>query len=164
VHELSVLSDDHALAEVSFKPNYKTLGKRMGKKMKAAAQKIGALQRSEWDTLESGGTIEIEGEQLMQKDVLVTRTAKGEVVLETFEHLTVALDTHLTDDLIREGLMREVVSRLQRLRKETGLEVTDRVTLALGTADDVLKQALEEHRARIEEVAAKLELEVRALE
>jgi isoleucyl-tRNA synthetase len=160
VREVSVLGDDHALADVSFKPNYKTLGKRMGKKMKAAAAAIAALPRDDWDKLEDGGTIVIEGEELTQDDILVTRTAKGEVVLESYEHLTVALDTHLDDDLVREGLMREVVSRLQRIRKDSGLEVTDRVTVALGTADEQLKLALEEHSARIadEVLAASLEI------
>jgi len=142
VKELKVLKDDESLSTMSFKANFKTLGRRLGKQMKEAAAAIGAFTREQWAILEDGGSVEVCGEAVVQEDVLVTREAKGEVVLESEGHITVALDTHLTDELQQEGLVRELVSRLQSKRKEADLDVTDRVDVVLATDDNVLKTAI----------------------
>ncbi|MFZ9889299.1 MAG: class I tRNA ligase family protein, partial [Myxococcota bacterium] len=160
VRTVRVLADDDSLCDLSFKANFKTLGKRLGKKMKEAAEAIAGLERKDWATLETGGSLVIVGESVTAEDVLVTRTARGDVVLESQGALTVALDTTLDDSLLREGLMREVVSRVQKLRKDSGLEVTDRVTLRLGTDDGLLRDALVEHREKIAEEVLATALEV----
>ena len=67
------------------------------------------------------------------------------VVLDSDGPITVGLDTDLDDALIAEGLAREVTSRIQRLRKDKGLSITDRITLMLSTTSDVLRAALAEH-------------------
>ncbi len=155
VREVQVRHDDADLAEVSLKPNYKTLGKRMGKRMKACAADVAGLDRAAFDTLVGGGSIEVQGEALTLEDVIVTRTPKGDVVIESEGELTVALDTRLDDDLRQEGLMREVVSKLQRVRKDIGLDITDRVSLALVTDDDAMRSAVQAFEARVaEEVLA----------
>lgn len=161
VKQVVARADDASLAELSFKPNYKTLGKVMGKRMKEAASVIEGLSREDWQALESGGTLKVCDVDVRAEDVLVTRTPRGDVVLETQGELTVALDTRLDEALVREGLMREVVSRLQKLRKEAGLEVTDRISLSLASPDETLREALFEHRARIAEevLAARLEID-----
>jgi isoleucyl-tRNA synthetase len=148
VKDVVVQSDDGALATLTIKPNYKTLGKRMGKNMKACAATVSAWTRAEFEKLEAGGSIEVEGEALTLEDVLVTRAAKEGVVLESEGPLTVALDTDLDDSLKQEGLMREALSKLQKLRKDAGLEVTDRITLRLA-AEGELRAALEAHRAHV---------------
>jgi isoleucyl-tRNA synthetase len=159
VKQVVALADDASLATLSFKANFKTLGKKLGPKMKDAANEIQAFTRAQWAVLEKGGAVQVQGADITKDDVLVTRTAKGEVVVESAGDLTVALDTHVTDVLRREGLMREVVSRVQKLRKDQGLEVADRIVLTLATADADLKACFAEHEARIrdEVLAVKLE-------
>jgi isoleucyl-tRNA synthetase len=107
VKQVVALADDAALATLTFKPNLKTLGKKLGKKLKDASAEIAAFSREQWAVLESGGSVTVQGEAILKDDVLVARTAKGEVVVESSGDLTVALDTKVTEVLRREGLMRE---------------------------------------------------------
>jgi isoleucyl-tRNA synthetase len=151
VKDVVAIKDDAGLATLSFKANFKTLGKKMGPKMKAAAEKIGAFTRAEWTVLENGGTVEVEGQPVAKEDVLVTRTARGDVVVESEGDLTVALDTSLTDALVREGLARELQSRVQRMRKDAGFEVTDRIVLNLASTDAVLLSAVRENESKLAE-------------
>ncbi|MBL8920134.1 MAG: isoleucine--tRNA ligase [Myxococcaceae bacterium] len=162
VKQVVALADDAALATLTFKPNLKTLGKRLGKKLKDATTEIAAFTREQWAVLEAGGSITVQGEAILKDDVLVTRTAKGEVVVESAGDLTVALDTHVTEVLRREGLMREVVSRVQKQRKDQGLEVSDRIVLTLATADAELKACFTEHEARIKDEVLAVKLEAPA--
>ena len=135
-------ADDADLCTLSFKANFKTLGRRLGKRMKEAAGEIARLDRAAWERLQAGESLTIADEAITADDVLVNRAPKGDVVIETDGPLTVALDTDLDDDLRREGLAREVTSRLQRLRKETGLAVTDRIRVTLATDAAELRAAL----------------------
>ena len=145
VKEVVVLKDDAGLASVSFKANFKTLGKKLGPKMKAAAAHIEAFTRVQWSVLEDGGSLDIEGALVTKDDVIVTRSASGETVVESEGAITVALDTAVTEVLRREGFARELVSRLQTQRKELGLAITDRVSLTLGSADAFVRASLHEH-------------------
>jgi isoleucyl-tRNA synthetase len=160
VKQVVALADDAALATLSFKANFKTMGKRMGAKMKDAATEVAALTRAQWSALERGETLTVQGQPLTKEDVLVTRTAQGEVVIESQGDLTVALDTTVTEALKREGLMRELVSRLQRQRKDQGLEVSDRIHVQIATTSTELVACVTEHDGKIREevLAVKLEL------
>ena len=151
VKKVVALGDDAALATLSFKPNLKTLGKRLGPKLKAATGEIAAFGREQWHTLEQGGVVVVQGEEIKKDDVLVSRTARGEVVIQSEGDLTVALDTTMTEVLAREGLMRELVSRVQRQRKDLGLEVSDRIAIQVATASEPLKLMLVEHDVKIRE-------------
>ncbi|MCU0698548.1 MAG: isoleucine--tRNA ligase [Myxococcaceae bacterium] len=162
VKQVVALADDAALATLTFKPNLKTLGKKLGKKLKDATADIAAFTREQWAVLESGGSVTVQGEAIGKDDVLVARTAKGEVVVESAGDLTVALDTKVTDALKREGLMRELVSRVQKLRKDQGLAVADRIVLTLATSDVELKACFMEHEARIKDEVLAVKLEVPA--
>ena len=162
VKQVVALADDAALATLTFKPNLKTLGKKLGKKLKDASAEIAGFTREQWAVLESGGSVTVQGEAILKDDVLVARTAKGEVVVESSGDLTVALDTKVTEVLRREGLMRELVSRVQKLRKDLGLEVADRITLTLATSDAELKTCFAEHEARIKEEVLAVKLDVPA--
>ncbi len=127
VKALAVMKNDEGLATLSFKANYKTLGKRMGPKMKAAAAAVEALTSQAWRTLEDGGSVDVEGQRITKEDVLVTRTARGDVVIESAGEITVALDTTVTDALKQEYAFREVTTATNALRKDSGLEVHERV-------------------------------------
>ncbi|MEE2644148.1 MAG: isoleucine--tRNA ligase [Myxococcota bacterium] len=146
IKRLNLVASDESLSSLSFKANFKTLGRRLGKKMKAAAAQIGTLSREQWASLEAGGSIEIEDEAITAEDVLVSHHPVEGVVLEVQGAVTVALDTQLDDTLIAEGLAREVTSRIQKLRKSAGLEITDRITLTLATDDAPLCAAVDAHR------------------
>ena len=112
------------------------------------------------DHLHAGEVFDIEGESINAGDVLVTHHAREGVVIEVEEALTVALDTQLNDELIREGLAREVISRCQKLRKAAGLEISDRVTLTLCVDDEALINAVNAFEGEIssELLATHLEL------
>ncbi len=146
VRNLELRADDGSLCTVSFKANFKTLGPRLGPRMKEAAAAISKLSRADFDLLQAGGTMEVAGAVLTLDDLLVQREARGDVVLESSGTLTVALDTRLDAGLIAEGHAREVVSRIQKLRKDNGLEVTDRIVVSLWVTDAEIAQAIETHR------------------
>jgi isoleucyl-tRNA synthetase len=160
VKEVVGQPDDHALATLTFKANFKTLGRRLGKRMKEGAAAIEKLSAAEWETLQSGGQIVVADEPITSEDVLVMREPKGDVVIEVDGALTVALDTELDDALVREGLARELVSRLQRLRKDSGLEVTDRVEVTVRTEAEPVHQMLQSLHIYVatEVLASKMEI------
>ncbi|MCX4240414.1 isoleucine--tRNA ligase [Paraliomyxa miuraensis] len=131
VKELRVQEDDRGLVELSAKANFKTLGKRLGKKMKAVAAAVAAMDAAALTAYLKAGSVELEGETLGEGDVLVVRETIGEQAAEAAEGVTVVLDTAQSDALRREGLAREIVNRVQNLRKNKGLEVSDRIELRL---------------------------------
>ncbi|MDG1483871.1 MAG: isoleucine--tRNA ligase [Myxococcota bacterium] len=145
VKGLATRANADELAAVSFKANFKRLGRRFGRQMRDAAAAIGTLTAADWQVMQAGGTVDILGQAITAEDVMVTRTPMGDVVIETAGAMTVALDTELDDALRSEGLFREVTSRVQRLRKETGLQVTDRINLVLLTEDAALLEAIDTH-------------------
>ncbi len=155
-------SDDADLAELSFKANFKRLGRRLGRKMKAAAAEISALRRETWEQLQEGDTLEIQGVQIEAEDLIVSRQPKGDVVIQVEGALTLALETELDEELLKEGLLREALSRLQRARKEAGLAVTDQIHLELGCSSPLLRGALESHQEFLcsELLACSLEIKV----
>ena len=123
--------------------------------MKEAAARIGQLTDEEWGCLASGGSLEIAGEAISADDVVVNREARGDVVIEVDAGLTVAIDHTLDEALVHEGWARELTSRLQRLRKDAGLAVTDRIQLKIMPEDEDMRVALLTHQASIaEEVLA----------
>ena len=142
VKAIDVVKDDANLASLSFKANFKTLGKKMGPKMKAAAAYVAELDRTQWTALENGGTIEVEGAHISQEDVLVTRTANGEVVLDSVDGITVALDTVLTDALKAEALANEIGTVGVDIRKQQGFGVDQKFgTLSVSCADPLVTSA-----------------------
>ena len=137
VRRVEVIADDSSLCKVSAKPNFRTLGKRLGPKLKAVQARLAAITSEELATLGERGAIEIEGEQLTQEDILLTREAAAAGAVESQRGLTVLLDTKITPELHAEGLARELVNRIQNLRKQANLDVSQRIRLVLA-CDGVL--------------------------
>ena len=132
----------------TIKPNFRVLGKKVGKDMKAAAAAITDLDAGAIQTLEHTGelTIDLAGAPytLVREDVeIAARDIPGWSIASEGK-LTVALDLTVTPELEREGLARELVNRLQNLRKDSGLEVTDRIAVTVAP-NAALAAALAEH-------------------
>jgi isoleucyl-tRNA synthetase len=137
VRAVELRSDDASLSKITAKPNFRTLGKRLGPKLKAVQTRLGMFNAEDLAELERAGSLVIEGETLTREDILITREASGEGALESAQGLTVMLDTRITPELHAEGLARELVNRIQNLRKQAGLEVSQRIRLVLA-CDGVL--------------------------
>lgn len=140
-----VLFDENedALVELSVKANFKTLGKRLGKEMKRAADCIAGLDAARARRLRDGQAVTVrDGDfvlELTPEDVLFSRSEKQGLFVMNEGTLTVALDATLDAALVAEGLAREVVHHVQKLRKDAGLEVTDRIELLYDGDGAVLK-------------------------
>ena len=134
------------LVEYSAKANFKVLGKILGAKMKAAASKIASLSGEEIAKIVNGENLEIEidGEKvsLNGENIIVERTEKADLKVLNEGTLTVALETRITDELRKEGYVRDLIRGIQNLRKESGFEVTDRIRLSV-FGDSELKSAFE---------------------
>ena len=119
----------------AIKPNFKSLGKKVGSKMKAVAEKITAFTQNEIVALENAGNLQIEVEGSMIEvhlsDVeIVSKEIAGYKVANEGA-LTVALDIHLSDRLVEEGIARELISKIQNLRKERGFDLLDKIDLKI---------------------------------
>ena len=135
VKSVMFVADETDLCDVSYKANFKTLGKKCGAKMKAVAAAIAAAKSVPFDC---------EGFTITADDVLVTRSPKSGLVVASEGVIVVGLETALTPELVAEGLAREFVSHVQSMRKEADFEVTQRISLTV-EADDETKAALEAH-------------------
>ncbi len=142
-------ADEAAFAQVTVKPNFATLRKRCGPKLKEIGAALAAWSHTEVTRLESGEAVACCGETLTKDDVLLQRTAKPGAAVATDGVLTAVLDTALTPELVAEGLAREFVSAIQDARKQAGLEVSDRIRLTWHSADPVLVAAIAAHRTWI---------------
>jgi isoleucyl-tRNA synthetase len=134
IKDLVVLDDDAEIVNKSAKPNFKSIGPKFGKKANPVANAIRELGKTEINRLEKGEDVKISvgGEDITVSlsDVeIVSSEIKGWLV-ESEEGVTVAVDTELTEELIREGLAREFVNRVQNMRKDAGYEVTDRIAIS----------------------------------
>jgi isoleucyl-tRNA synthetase len=142
-------ADESSFTSIAVKPNFKTLGKRCGPKLKGIGTALATWSFSEVARLESGGSIEVEGEALSLGDVLLQRSALSGAAVATNGELTVVLDTAIDPTLRREGIAREFVSVLQNARKQAGLEVSDRIRVSWASEVSEVRAALHEHAAAI---------------
>ncbi|RMF03552.1 MAG: isoleucine--tRNA ligase [Bacteroidetes bacterium] len=136
VKDIEYLTDDDgSFLKKRIKPNFKTLGRRLGKHMKAAAQAISALSQQDIATIEQTGryTLEVDGNsyELTLEDFEITAEDIPGWKVASDGQLTVALDLTLTDSLRAEGMARELVNRIQNIRKNRDFAVTDRITIQL---------------------------------
>jgi isoleucyl-tRNA synthetase len=120
------------------KPNFRLLGKKVGKKMNAVHQIVNGFKQEQLQRLLSGQAvdIEVEGEiiSLTPEDIQVERKVLDGVVAHSLDQITVALDTSLTPELEEEGLAREIINKINLMRKEQGFSVTDRILVEIKTS------------------------------
>jgi len=146
------VSSTDALVSLEVKGNFRTLGKKFGKETPLVAAAV-PLMPIELIRKLAGGesiTIEVEGVSrlIAPDDVAIIRRASGAAVVQENGGYGVALDPTITPELRAEGLAREVISRVQRLRKEAQLDVSDRIAVAIA-GDEELEGAVATHRGRI---------------
>ncbi len=130
VKSVSFSTDEAQWVHCYAKPNAKALGPRLGPKMKSVSEKIRTLTTDAVAQLEVMGTLLIDGETVTVDDVVIERKPKQDGMIQTLGSTTVWLDSYLDSVLIGEGQAREFVNRIQKLRKDTGLNVTDRISIA----------------------------------
>lgn len=139
VKELEYLSEDNGILVKKIKPDFKQLGPRFGKNMKLAAQAISQMNADDIRSMESNGSIslQIDGqfEVIQLNEVEIISEDIPGCLVQTENGLTVALDISISEDLRAEGIARELVNRIQNLRKDKGLEVTDRINIRLGESE-----------------------------
>ncbi len=152
VKDVIFRENEEELVEYSAKPNYRVLGKVLGKDMKAAAARIAALSAAQIRSLLGGSAVSVDLDgrafELTPDGVEVVRTEKESLKVINEGSLTVALDAEISEDLRREGLLRDLIRGIQNLRKERGLEVTDRIRLFLSGSEEV-RETVEENEEHL---------------
>ncbi len=138
---VEVVESDHELVCLQGKANFRTLGKRYGKDTPRAAEAVSQLTADALRTLERGEPVRAGEWEIRPEDVTVERAVASDWLVAADGPYVVALDPHLTPDLIQEGLAREVVNRVQRLRKEADYAYTTRIELSIAGAEDVFDEA-----------------------
>ncbi len=145
VKTIDYVEDDSGIVSKSTKANFKALGSRFGKKMNLVAEAIKNMVLDQINTFERTGSVSL----VIEDNTEVFTTTEIEVIrkdmegwlVETDGKITVALDTELSQELINEGLVRELVSKIQNMRKDSGFEITDRIKIYY-SGSDILNQAV----------------------
>ena len=142
VKEVEVLEDASDILVKQIKPNFKVLGPRFGKDMKAVAQMVNNFTAEDIKNIEQNGILDVEinGKiiTLEKSDVEITSQDIEGWLVASSGSLTVALDVTLTDDLKKEGIARELVNRIQNLRKDSGFELTDRIAVQFQKDEQII--------------------------
>jgi isoleucyl-tRNA synthetase len=154
VKEIELIDEGSGMLVKQIKPDFKALGPRFGKDMKAVAAVISDFDQKQIATLEKDGEISVfineKNTTLALADVLISSQDIAGWLVANAEGVTVALDVTITPELRNEGISRELVNRIQNLRKDSGFEVTDRIEVAL-QENEKLKTAVNQNLAYIKE-------------
>lgn len=135
VKQIEFIHDTRGVITKQIKPLFPVLGKKHGGLMKAIAALVAQMDQEAIAALEADGVFEllVDGQkvELSREDVEITSNDMPGWLVATEGRLTIALDVHLTDELLAEGVARELVNRIQNLRKDSGFEVTDRIAIRI---------------------------------
>jgi isoleucyl-tRNA synthetase len=151
VKDIQFVDDDSNIVDKAAKPNFPKLGKRLGGKMKAVAAIIRNMTKQQINDFETSGSITLtldDGSNILisSDELEIQRTGLEGWSVETQDGITVALDTEISDELLREGITREFMNRVQNMRKEADYEVTDRIIIGYDGSDhldEAIKERLE---------------------
>ncbi|MDW3197515.1 MAG: isoleucine--tRNA ligase [Cytophagales bacterium] len=163
VKTVEYLNDTSGILVKKIKPNFRALGATFGPKMKLLVPQINGLDQDQIKVFESEGSyqFDLEGESVslsLEQVEISSEDIPGWLVASE-NGLTVALDITLTDDLKKEGLARDVVNRVQNLRKDKGLEVQDKIEINFDSSIQMMVEAVEVHREYIQRETQALKLE-----
>ncbi|MBC30151.1 MAG: isoleucine--tRNA ligase [Muricauda sp.] len=164
VKEIELLDDASGILVKQIKPNFKVLGPRYGKEMKAIAAAVSQMGQEDIQKIEQEGEISLDLEnksiKLQLSDVEISSQDIEGWLVASNGTFTVALDVTINDDLKKEGIARELVNRIQNLRKDSGFEVTDRIDIKI-QKDGLIEEAVESNKEYIksETLTAALDFE-----
>jgi len=148
VKEIEYLAEDSGVINKKIKPNFKTLGRKLGKHMKAASAHIAGLDQDAIASIEKSGGYKLEIEDasfdLTMEDFEINAAEIPGWTVAQDKEITLALDITLTEELKAEGLGRELVNRIQNIRKNSGFNVTDKIVVSI-TKHDALLNSLSDY-------------------
>ncbi|NNK69253.1 MAG: isoleucine--tRNA ligase, partial [Flavobacteriaceae bacterium] len=163
IKDIELLEDASDILVKQIKPNFKVLGPRFGRDMKLIASKISAFTAEDIKKIEQNGHLDVEingkNTTLGIDDVEITSQDIEGWLVANEGALTVALDVTITEDLRKEGIARELVNRIQNLRKDSGFEVTDRIDVVL-QSDEKINNAVKTNLDYIKTETLTEELEI----
>ena len=152
IKEVQILEDASDILIKQIKPNFKALGPKFGKEMRSISAEVQRFTKEDISKIEKSGNIslEINGKEitLEREDVEISSKDIEGWLVANEGGLTVALDVTITEELRKEGIARELVNRIQNARKDTGLEVTDKIRLTVLNFEN-LQHAIQENKAYI---------------
>jgi isoleucyl-tRNA synthetase len=147
VKEISYVSDASDIVKKKIKPNFKTLGKKAGAKIKQVQEAIGLLSQADIALIENQKVLSLklidDSFELEIEDVEISSEDIEGWLVASKNGLTVALDVTLTEDLLKEGVAREFINKIQNIRKESGFQVLDRVVVKV-IKNEALESALKD--------------------
>jgi isoleucyl-tRNA synthetase len=149
VKQVNYLDDAAGVLSKKVKPNFKTLGPKFGKDMKAVAELISAMSTDALADLEAAGEIALGGFAISLGDVEILTEDMPGYVTASEGGLTIALDQTLSPELIREGMAREFVNRIQHVRKDSGFDVVDKVHIKIQEDSLLWKESIDEFKVYI---------------
>ena len=153
VKKMNFTDDVRDFTSYSFKPQLKTVGPKYGKHLNSIRAALSSIDgNAAMDELKAGGELklDIDGQEivLLESDLLIDTAQMEGYVSESDNDITVVLDTNLTPELIEEGFVREIISKVQTMRKEAGFEVMDKIRISL-TGNQVIEGIFRAHEADI---------------
>ena len=163
LRDVSFLTSADDLVSLEAKANFRALGKKFGKATPLAAKAIEALSSKALMDFEKGEPLAIsvgnDSRELDPEDLTIIRRASGNMIVKEASGYFAAIDPTVTPELRLEGLAREVVSRVQRMRKDSGFAVSDRIRLAVSGTEE-LEQAVRAHKEWIANEVLALDMTV----
>jgi isoleucyl-tRNA synthetase len=157
IKEVVLVEDETEFSEVSYRPNFRALGPRFGKRMKEVGTFIAELDDEQIRLLRDGGRIEVADGEISMDDIDIQRQEKEGVVVAIDNNLGVGIDIQLDDELVSECTAREFVNRVQNMRKDAGLDVADRICVDV-EGESELEKAIVQHRDYIASETLALDL------
>ncbi|HTN20378.1 MAG TPA: isoleucine--tRNA ligase [Pelobium sp.] len=163
IKEIEYITDTAGIIKKKIKPNFKSLGKKLGKDMKVIGAQINAFSDAEISEFEQNGSVKLTADAttytILPEDVEIIAEDVPGWQVTNLGKLTVALDVNITKELKEEGIAREVINRIQNLRKDLGFDVTDKIKVTL-QSNDLITNAVENNLSYIcaEILATSLEL------
>ena len=158
VKRVEFAASSEGLVTLAARPDFRALGRRFGKLTQEAAARIRALAGDALKVVRDGGTVRIEVDgawhEVGGEEMEVAEAAKGDWVVRSEGRCTVGLDPAISEALRQEGLARELVNRIQRLRRDSGLAVSDRIRLGIAGGGAVQAAARKHERAIARETLA----------
>ena len=157
IKNAQIVQDNSSFVGYEIKPQLKTIGPKYGKLLGGIREYLANCDANKVvEDVENGThTAVINGVnvEFAKEDLLINTTSKAGMYSESDKGITVTIDTNLTDELIREGVARELVSKIQTMRKEAGFEVTDHIKIGY-TANGLSKEVLAQDKSILQDVLA----------